>query len=140
MKHFTSTNREYCGSHRCFKDYTAVLRALRVRSVRRGVWNRALSRLEKAQVDLTLRVVNKVRSPLLARVLESIIEKLQSAMENRVLRIICSVGFPMARRLGEIAKGWGNESAEKWVHDRGFARFLAVMDLNMSTPRLDCQC
>jgi hypothetical protein len=106
--------------------------------MRRGVWNRALSRLEKAQVDLTLKVVKKVRSPLLARVLESIIEKLQSAMESRVLRIICSVGFPMARRLGEIAKGWGNESAEKWVHDRGFARFLAVMDLNMSTPRLDC--
>lgn len=125
-----------CESHRCFKGYTAVLRALRARSMRRGVWYRTMSSLERAQVELTLKVVRRVQSPFLARVLDSIIGKLQSALENRVLRTICSVGLPMARRLSEIARGWGNQSAAKWAHDQRFARFLTVIALN--DPNSSC--
>ena len=122
MKH--STSRLFFGG------YGVALRALRVRSVRRGIWHRALNRLERAQVDLTLRVVRKVQSPVLARVLDAILEKLRSALESRVLRMIGSVGFPMARRLSELARSWGNLSASTWSRDRGFARFLAVTALN----------
>lgn len=131
MKHFTSPN--YCGSRCCFKSYTAILNALKVRSMRRGVWYRVMSRLERAQVDLTLKVVRRVHSPILARVLDSIIEKLESALENRVLIRIYSVGFPMALRLSRMAQGWGNKSAQAWAQDLGFARFLAIIGLNSNS-------
>ena len=121
------------GFGRCFKGYTAVLRALKMRSMRRGIWNSVLTGLERAQVSLTLKVVRNVRSSLLARVLDSIVEKLRSALESRVSSMVFSVGFPMAQRLSRIAQGWGNQSAEKWVRDLGFARFLAVMSLNSSS-------
>jgi hypothetical protein len=65
--------------------------------------------------------------------LDSIVEKLRSALESRVSSMVFSVGFPMAQRLSRIAQGWGNQSAEKWVRDSGFARFLAVMSLNSNS-------
>ena len=133
MRHFTSANTGCCRSHRCFKGYTAALRALKVRSMRRGIWNRALSRLEKAQVDLTLRIVRRVRSPFLARVLDSIVDKLSNALQSGVSRTTVSIGFPLALRLSRIAQGWGNKSARTWAQDSGFARFLAIMSLNSNS-------
>ena len=108
--------------------------------MRRGIWYRALNRLERAQVDLTLRVVREVRSAFLARVLDGIMAKLRSALGSRVVRMIGPVGFPLARKLSEIAMSWGNESAAGWARDRGFARFLVVMAVNMATSHRNCQC
>jgi len=104
--------------------------ALKTRSMRRGIWYRILNRLERAQVDLTLRIVKNIRSPLLARVLDSIVDKLAAALESEVAKRVRSVGVVLARKLGEIAGRWGNALAQSWAQDEGFARFLAVMDLN----------
>ena len=128
MKHFTSTN--YIGSQRCFKGYTAVLRSLRLRTMRQRLWYRVLSGLERAQVDLTLKVVRRVQSPSLARVLDLIVDKLSNALQSMVSRITRAVGFPMALKLSKMAQGWGNKSAQAWAQDSGFARFLAIMSLN----------
>lgn len=98
--------------------------------MRRGIWTRVLSGLERVQVDLTLRVVKSVKSPFLARVLESIMRKLESALESRVLRMTSSVGVPMALQLSRMAQSWGNLAARTWAQDAGFARFLAVMSVN----------
>ena len=49
---------------------------IRAKAIRRGVWFRMLTKSERAQVDLTIRVVQKVRSFLLARVLASLVKKL----------------------------------------------------------------
>jgi hypothetical protein len=107
-----------------------VLRTLKLRSLRQGVWYRAVSRLERAEVDLTLRFVRRVRSPFLARVLNMIIDKLFDALESRVSRVTWSIGFPLAMKFSRIAQSWGNRSAELWARDAGFARFLAVMNIN----------
>jgi hypothetical protein len=119
--------------HQCGRGLAARLRALRLRSMRRRMWFRVLSQLERAQVDLTLRMVQRVRSPFLASVLETIIVKLQSALESRIVRLVRSVGAPLARKLGEIAQSWGYRAAAAWRHDVRFARFLAVMRINSSS-------
>ena len=108
----------------------AQLVALRTRSLRRGIWYTALNRLERAQVDVTLRVVQMVRSPCLARVLNMIIDKLSAALQSRVAMAVQSVGFAVAAQLSSIAQGWGLASARSWARDPRFARFLAIMDLN----------
>ena len=111
-------------------SYSSRLAALKTRSLRRGVWFRVLSALERAQVDLTVRVVKDVRSPRLVRVLDAIVSKLSEALQGKVARMVRSVGFPLAQRLGCLAQSWGHRSAEMWARDARFARFLAVMYMN----------
>jgi hypothetical protein len=46
-------------------------------ALRRRVWFRALSRVERGVLDLTVKYVNDVKSALLAKVLTAMLEKLQ---------------------------------------------------------------
>jgi hypothetical protein len=98
--------------------------------MRRGIWHKVLNRLERAQVDLTVRVVKKVRSLCLAKVLNMIIDKLSTALQSRFLMAVRSVGFSLALKLSKIAQSWGLGTAEAWALDSRFARFLAIMDIN----------
>ncbi len=112
------------------------LARLRTNAVRRGVWFRVLSRLERASVDLTIRVVEKVRSAVLAEALLSIVKKLTDAMESPVTRLRREVGSSLARKMSLIAQRWGSKSAIKWKADRRFIRYLTIMHLNASSTFL----
>jgi hypothetical protein len=103
---------------------------IKVRAVRRGVWFRILTRTERACMDLAVVVVERVRSSLLRKVLSSVLEKLEAALESPVQRLVREVGVSLALKLSEIAVKWGYRSAVRWVNDAGFARFLAVSRLN----------
>ena len=105
---------------------------LRVKALRRGLWFRVLSRVERGLIDLAIKVVEKVRSLVLARSLIGIVEKLLNAMESEVKRLMRTVGLPLAQKLGEIAQGWGNKSAPLWAADLGFVQYLAIVEKNLS--------
>lgn len=107
---------------------------MKTKAIRRGVWFKTLTRSERAQVDLTLRVVLKVRSFLLARVLTSIIKKLLEAMESVVARLVRVIGRPLAEKLSQIARNWGNASAARWAKNLGFILYLTIMHMN--TPAM----
>ncbi len=51
-------------------------------ALRRGVWFKALNRVERGIIDLTVKYVDNIKSTKLAKVLTAIIEKLQQTMEN----------------------------------------------------------
>ena len=102
-----------------------VLVALRTRALRRGVWFRVLSRIERGLVDLTIRWVDRVRSGRLARVLVEILEKLVRALESRMVRAMGS-GRMLALRLSEMAVAWGSMSAYQWRFDEGFRKALGM--------------
>ena len=122
-------------SHRTRIPLTKVeLSKIRIRAVRKGLWFRVLSRLERATIDLTLKIVKRIRSVLLARVLTKIVMKLLDAMESRVARLTREVGCGSAQKLSLIAQNWGNKSAEKWMMDQSFWKYLAVMCMN--TPSM----
>jgi len=103
---------------------------LKARAMRRGVWFRVLTRAERAQIELTTRVVKKIRSFFLAKVLTVIVEKLLDAMESKVTRLMREVGPVLARKLSRTAQKWGNRSAEGWPRDSGFIKYLTIMHLN----------
>jgi len=111
------------------------LAKIRAKAIRRGVWFKVLSGAERACMWLAVRVVERVRSLLLAKVLTSIIRKLLSAMESRVLRAIREVGRPLAKKLSQIAQKWGNKPAVQWAHDLSFTQHLAVTYVNMVMPK-----
>lgn len=106
------------------------LAKIKTKALRQGVWFRLLSRSERAIVDLTMKVVERIRSFILARVVASIVKKLLDSMESRVARLIREVGPALAQKLSLTAQKWGNQSALKWSDDPGFRQYLAVMYLN----------
>jgi hypothetical protein len=108
----------------------AQLMKLKLKAMRAGVWFKALPRIDRVLVDLTIRVAGAVRSFTLAQNILDVVRKLESAMESRFVRAVKEVGFPVARRLGLIAQEWGNAAAKNWESDKGFARYLAAMSLN----------
>ena len=108
----------------------AQLMKLKLKAMRAGVWFKALPRIDRVLVDLTIKVAGSVRSFTLAQKVLTVIRKLESVMESRFLRAVRENGFPIARKLGLIAKKWGNTTAKNWESDKGFARYLAAMSLN----------
>ena len=106
------------------------LSGLRLRALRRGAWFRVLSRVDRAVVDLTLRVVDGVRSFRLAAAILAIVKKLEEAFEGRVSRLLKEVGFQVALKLSLLAQKWGNVRAIGWASDASFAKFLVIMHIN----------
>jgi len=103
---------------------------MRAKAIRRGVWFRTLTKSERAQLDLTIKVVQKVRSFLLRRVLTPLVKKLQEAMETMVTRMIRVVGSSLAQKLSQIAQNWGNTFATMWAKDHGLIQYLTITHIN----------
>jgi len=103
---------------------------VRTSAFRRKIWFKVLTRTERALIDLTIKVVERVRSHLLAMVLAYPVRKLLEAMKGEVLRLMGTVGRDLAQRLSRIAQGWGNESAVGWVEERGFVQYLTLNHMN----------
>jgi hypothetical protein len=108
----------------------AQLIKLRLKAMRAGVWFRALPRIDRVLVDLTIRVASNIRSVTLAKCILVVTRKLEGFLESSLLRAFREVGFPLAQKLSVVAQKWGNTSAEKWASDLSFMNFLAVMHIN----------
>ena len=105
---------------------------LKAKAMRCGVWFRALNRIDRVLYSLTMKVTDVVRSGKLARLLFPIVNELVKRLENRFSFALKEIGYPLARRLSQLAQEWGNMQAEKWMSDLKFARFLAVLHVNNS--------
>lgn len=106
---------------------------LKYKALRRGIWFRALKHKERALLELTMRVVEKVHSFLLAKILSQIVSKLCESMESRIVRLIRTKGRCMAEKISKTAEGWGNSSAKSWANDQGFMQYLTVSNLCLFT-------
>ena len=103
---------------------------VKARALRRGVWYRAITRVERACIDLVIRLVERVRSYLLGKMVSDVLKKLDEAMESRVQRLMREIGGGLASELSRIAQDWGNQSAVHWAGDSGFIKYLTVACLN----------
>ena len=102
---------------------------LRAKAIRRGIWFKVLSKTERACIGLTIKIVDRVRSHLLAKVLTSFIKKLLGAMKSRIVRAM-EIGCSVARKLSRIAMNWGNISATQWIMNSRFIKYLTIMHVN----------
>ena len=112
-----------------FIDKTQLIK-LKMKAMRAGVWFRALRRIDRVLIDLTIKVASCVRSSILANSILSITRKLEGLLESRFVRAMREIGFSLARKLSLFAQKWGNNAAKEWANDFGFVRYLAVMKLN----------
>lgn len=107
-----------------------ALLKLKSRAMRKGVWFRALPRIDRVLIEVTLRVTCNVRSLVLMKCLCEVAKKLEALLESRLSVATRKFGFPLAQKLGAIAQKWGNESAKEWGLNLRFARYLAVMNFS----------
>ena len=115
-----------------FLNKTQLLK-LKLKAMRAGVWFRALPRIDRALVDLTIKVASSVRSTTLAKNILAITRKLEGLLESSFLRAFRGVAVKLAQKLSLVAQKWGNTSAKNWTADVPFMKFLAVMHIN--TPK-----
>jgi len=114
------------------RDRESLLRLKSV-ALRRGLWFKALSAVERAVVDLTIRVVERVRSSVLMEALRSIASKIANALRARSFKErALAVGLVLAERVARAAERLGCERAREWARDPGFAMYLGVSWLNTS--------
>ena len=102
----------------------------KTRALRKGVWYRILTNVERAYIDLVIKVVERVRSRLLIGVLSSILRKLDAAMESQIWRLMREIGGKLASKMSQIAQNWGNKSAVQWTKDVGFVQYLTIIHMN----------
>ncbi len=107
-----------------------ALAKLKLKALRRGIWFKDLKREERKLLELTIRVVEKVRSFLLAKVVSRLVGKLCEAMESKIIRLMRTKGRSLAEKLSMIGQVWGNKTARSWTRDRGFIQFLTINNLS----------
>ncbi|MCW3998713.1 MAG: hypothetical protein NWE93_00555 [Candidatus Bathyarchaeota archaeon] len=103
---------------------------LKRKAVRAGVWYRALPRIDRVLVDLTIKVTENIRSPHLAKSIFAVVGKLEELLMSRIHRLAHTVGRSLAEKTSQIAQSWGNASAKRWSTDWSFAIYLAVLQAN----------
>ncbi len=115
--------------HFLFLGKTQLLK-LRVKAMRAGVWFKALPRIDRVLVDLTIQVANSIRSKTLIKSILAVTRKLQGLLERRISRNLTEIGLPIAQKLSVLAQKWGNRNAQEWANNIGFVRYLAIMALS----------
>lgn len=100
------------------------------KAVKKGIWYETLSRAERAIVDLTIKCVEKVRSPALAKAIAKIIGKITQTLQQGFLQKAREIGSDIAKQVTLIAQKWGNTKSSNWADDTNFIIFLGVTALN----------
>lgn len=113
----------------CFLDKKQLVN-LKTKAMRSGVWFKVLQRIDRVLFDLTIRVVDNIRSAKLAKSIAELTRKLEDAIKNRFSSRLREIGLPLAQKISLTAKKLGNISAGNWMFDSSFAIFLAVMHVN----------
>ena len=108
----------------------AHLIKFKFKAIRAGVWFKALPRIDRVLVDLTIKVAENIRSPHLAKSILAVLGKLEGLLESSVLKSLRLIGCPLAEKISSIAQKLGNTSAKSWATDLSFASFLAIMHAN----------
>jgi hypothetical protein len=86
--------------------------------------------MERALIDLVIKIVERVRSPKLAKIIAWILEKLREALKSRIEKLMETVGRSIARKHAECAYSWGYKDAFRWAEDTDFIRYLTIVEMN----------
>jgi hypothetical protein len=109
------------------------LAKIKLKALRMKIWFRALSKIERAIVDLTIKCVETVRSNVLTTTISTIVAKILNSFEEIFLVRVEKVGRVIAKTISALGEQWGNESCSEWKNDEFFVRFLGISALNQST-------
>jgi len=87
--------------------------------------------VERSIIDLTIRCVERVRSPALIKTILEITDRLFKTLKDDYLQRTEKIGRKVAENVSKIALRWGNNQAWSWGSDLRFVRFLGMIALNI---------
>jgi len=103
---------------------------LKTKAMHCGAWFKASQRIAIVVFDLTIRVVENIRSAKLTKCLRDLMWKLEDSIKSSFSSNLKEIGLPMVQKLSLTAKKIGYISVGGWVSDYSFALFLAVIHVN----------
>lgn len=106
------------------------LAKIRKKALRNGCWWSALESSDRAFLDLTIKVVRRVRNENLCQILKKIIKRLQDSFKSTFLKFVEFHSLVKAKRLSKQALSWGSRDASSWAHDPLSAKYLTVIEVN----------
>lgn len=112
---------------------SVFLSEMRARALRKRVWLSSLDRLERGIMNLTIRVVESVKSVDLGRELVRILAKLKEAFKSDFIKTMEETGLRRARETALKAVEWGYGAAKAWATDKIFIRYITVLEVNKPT-------
>ena len=112
------------------------LEKLKRLSIRSRAWFRVLDWKQRRFMDIVIKTVDRIRSPLLLRVLGPLVKRLLEAIgrdaKAGALALMDRGAYNMmigvAEKIVAVAQKWGNKSAKEWL-DKGFIKYLVIMNL-----------
>jgi len=102
------------------------LALLKRKALRKGIWFRVLSPIERSIYDLTMRTVNTIKSRRLFNIIKVMMEKLRRALESPIRALMRTIGHQLAMQMACVACSWGHPKAHEWSLDRSFTKYLTV--------------
>ena len=103
---------------------------LKTKAMRSGAWFKMLRRIDRVLLDLTIRVVDKIRSVKLAKSINVLAKKLAFTTRQGFSSRLSEIGLPLAQKISFAAEKLGNPFAKSWAFDHSFVFFLAVLHVN----------
>jgi hypothetical protein len=103
-----------------------VLEAVKRRALQKRVYFRALQPLERAILDLTIRLRVTAKSRALLNIISTIVSKISNAIMSFTERLEV-LGRPLAVRMAALASQWGNRDAFRWTSDLSYIRYLGLI-------------
>lgn len=99
-------------------------------ALRSKAWYTALSKVERAILDLTIKCVERVRSHTLATTISHIVEKILNVLEGGFMERAEKVGREIAEDLISVAERWGNRTCAMWMQSEAYVKLLGVNALH----------
>ncbi len=106
----------------------AHLREVRKLAIRKHVWYKVLDGLERGIINLTIKLVNHVKSPRLADTIAKIMLNLELALRSEYSRHLESYGYHKMRIIIDISIKLGYQEASSWASE-AFARLLTLNNM-----------
>lgn len=99
-------------------------------ALRRRVLYSALDREDRGYMYLTMKAFDEIHNEKVGTILLKILIKLKNALKSPFARRMETYGVETAWNLSAFAVKWGHEAAGMWAREKGFARYLTVLDFN----------
>jgi hypothetical protein len=100
-------------------------------------------------LGLVVKLVDRVASVLVAKVLAPIIVRLLEALKGfpqlmievlgRVRYWMIVKGWGKAVEVSRLAQRWGNKTARKWAKEIGFIRYLTILNMSSWESKGNCE-
>ncbi|MEM3891763.1 MAG: hypothetical protein QW282_06380 [Nitrososphaerales archaeon] len=106
------------------------LRWIRMRLMKARCYRKLLSVVERSLIDVTIKLAErglvKLVSRRLLNTLGCLLMKIGS-FAKRFTDLLADFGEPILLDVCRVAASWGNPNAVKWLLDKGFAAYLALL-------------